>query len=224
MQYSQIKNPVVIVNFKTYLEATGEKAFALAKIMDEVMKETGVTMVAASQFFDVREISSSFDLPVFVQHIDGVNPGSNTGHILAEAVKDAGASGTLINHSENRIGEDAIRASIEACKRVGLISILCVEDVSEAEKYSDFGADYIAIEPPELIGGDVSISSANPSLISDSVEVVGAGRLLAGAGVKDGSDVAIAKELGASGILVASGVCKVEDPRSVLLDFARNLE
>jgi triosephosphate isomerase len=43
--------------------------------------------------------------------------------------------------------------------------------------------------------------------------------VLCGAGVKNGEDVRKAKELGAKGILVASGVVKAENPEEAIRDL-----
>ena len=81
----------------------------------------------------------------------------------------------------------------------------------------------VAVEPPELIGGDVSVTSVDPRIVSDTVEVVNSINpevtTLCGAGVKNGMDVAKAIELGTSGVLLASGVTKAQDPESVLRDL-----
>ena len=218
-----VRTPLVVVNFKTYLEATGLNALNVAKIMEEVTAETGVLMVPAVQLSDLRMVAESVTIPVFAQHVDGVDPGSNTGKVLAEAVVEAGGVGTLLNHSENRLSRDEIEKSIKACDRVNLTTILCAETADEGADLDSLNPDFIAVEPPELIGGDISVTTANPSLISESVSKIGEGRVLVGAGVKTGEDVKAGKDLGAVGVLVASGVCKAEDVKSVLMDFAQNL-
>jgi len=80
--------------------------------------------------------------------------------------------------------------------------------------------DYIAIEPPELIGGEISVSKARPEVISDTVKLVKKANpdvgVLCGAGVQDGGDVRKAAELGSSGILVASAVVKSPEPGKVI--------
>ncbi len=48
-------------------------------------------------------------------------------------------------------------------------------------------------------------------------------RVLCGAGVKTGKDVAAALSLGAEGVLLASGVVKAKDPYSVLRDLVSGL-
>ena len=95
--------PIIIINFKTYSEATGKKAVDLSKIAEKVSTETGVNIGLAPQFVDISSIAKTVSNPVFAQHIDPITPGSSTGHILLEAVKEAGAVGSLINHSERRL-------------------------------------------------------------------------------------------------------------------------
>jgi len=85
----------------------------------------------------------------------------------------------------------------------------------------------IAVEPPELIGGDISVTSADPTIVSNTVSLVNSVNpqvvTLCGAGVKNGQDVSTAIELGTSGVLLASGVTKAEDPLSVLRDLVSSL-
>ena len=221
MQASKLVIPFVLVNFKTYLESTGENALMLGRVVEEVSKKSGVSMGIAVQAVDVRLCASELSIPVFAQHVDAVGTGSNTGAVLAEALVQAGAVGTLINHSEKRVGD--VGACVQVAKRAGLMVMICAEDDVEAESFLNFSPDFIAVEPPELIGGDVSVSNAKPELISAAVEKLGSEKTVVGAGVKNGEDIKKARELGASGFLVASGVCKAEDPKQVLFDLVESL-
>ena len=211
---------LILVNFKTYEQGTGKSAMELAKVCAEVHAGGKVDVGAAVQAVDLGSVSG-LELPVWGQHVDPVVYGSHTGHVLPEAVKGYGAVGTLLNHSEHRVSEEVIKKTIARCKEAGLKVILCVETPSEAAKFGLLGPDMIAIEPPELIGGDVSVSTAKPELISDTVKALKGTDIpvLCGAGVKNGADVAKAKELGAVGILLASGVVKNEDPGKVLKEM-----
>src|SRR5207249_12215283 len=106
---------LLVVNFKTYIEATGKRAIKLAKIAEEVSRETGVTIIVSPQFTDIEPVSRTVDIPVFVQHIDSVIPGAHTGHVLADAVKSAGADGSMVNHSEKRISTSEIASTVKVC-------------------------------------------------------------------------------------------------------------
>jgi len=161
-------------------------------------------------------------IPVFAQHIDAVRFGANTGYVLPEAVKEAGAYGTLLNHSERQISMDLLKASIEAAQAVGLMVVACAQDHDEAAQVLCMRPEWVAVEPLDLIGGDVSVSTSKPELIRATVELHGGNSTtLVGAGVKNADDVRIALELGACGVLLASGVIKADDPEAVLRDLAQ---
>jgi triosephosphate isomerase len=212
------------VNFKTYLEATGKRAVELARIAEEISKDTGVTIIVAPQFTDIEPVSRMVDIPVFSQHIDSVKPGAHTGHVLAEAVKSAGAEGSLLNHSERRIVPSEISESVKLCVDADLQSLVCADTTKAGVDIARMMPDMIAIEPPELIGTGISVSKARPELITESVREIRKAnrnvRVLCGAGVTTAEDVSKALDLGSGGVLVASGVVKNKDPRAVLQDMA----
>src|SRR5437660_11206971 len=96
------------------MEATGKRAIELAKVAEDVSRETGVTIIVAPQFTDIEPVSKTVDIPVFSQHLDSIKPGAHTGHVLAEAVKSAGAEGTLLHHSERRRNTCELGDSLKA--------------------------------------------------------------------------------------------------------------
>lgn len=219
-----IKTPVIIVNVKTYAEATGEEARKLAVLMDEVSKETGVSMVIAVQSTDISLCAREVSIPVFAEHIDAITPGSHTGWILPQAVKEAGATGTLINHSEHRLKLADIESCISIAKKLSLSQVVCTNNVATSKAAAALSPEFVAVEPPELIGGDISVTTADPDIVRRSVEEVkkinDKVEVLCGAGVKRGEDVGKALELGADGVLLASGVVKADDKKEVLMDLA----
>ncbi|MFC1655923.1 triose-phosphate isomerase [Patescibacteria group bacterium] len=216
--------PTIIVNFKTYESATGDKALKLAKIHEKVAQETGLSFAVCVQPADVYRVSQEVSIPVFAQHIDPVVYGSNTGYVMPESMKEAGAFGTLLNHAERQIDEETLKKSIQRAKEVGLYTVVCANTPEMGAQIAQYDPDLIAVEPPELIGGNISVSNAQPEVITESVELIGDGKVLVGAGVKTGEDTKKAIELGASGVLLASGVTKADDPYAVLLDLAKGLQ
>ncbi|MGE5555105.1 MAG: triose-phosphate isomerase [Methanocella sp.] len=215
---------MIIVNFKTYLESTGKNAVSLAKQAEKAAKETGACIVVAPQAVDLKLVAESVEIPVFAQHIDPVKPGSNTGHILADAVKEAGAVGTLINHSERQLRLIDIDATIALCREKGLTSCVCANNPSVSAAVAAMNPDITSMEPPELIGSGISVSKAKPEIVSDTVKLVQRVNpqmpILCGAGISTAEDVSKALELGTRGVLVASGIVKAKDPYSVLRAFA----
>jgi triosephosphate isomerase len=215
--------PLIIINFKVYNEGFGSNAHRIAAAAEEVSGESGVVIGIAPNFMEIHPMSNHFRIPVYAQHVDGAAPGAHTGHVLAGAVRHAGAFGTLINHSERRLTLADIQASVEAAKVAHLETVVCTNNAPVSAAAAALSPDYIAIEPPELIGSGVSVSKADPGIIERSVEAVHAVnpdvKVLTGAGISTGECVKIALELGTSGVLLASGVVKAEDPVAVLRDL-----
>ena len=219
-----LQTPMVIVNFKTYLESTGKKAIELAKQAERASKETGACIIVAPQFVDLAKIAEEVEIPVFAQHVDPIKPGNSTGHILVESVKEAGAVGTLINHSERQLRLIDIDAIIALTKEKNLISCVCANNPSVSAAIAAMHPDITSVEPPELIGSGISVSKAKPEIITDTVKLVqkvdAKMTILCGAGISTAEDVSIALKLGTKGVLVASGIVKAKDPYSVLRAFA----
>ncbi len=220
---AKLQTPMIIVNFKTYLEATGQKAVELAKQAEKASKETGVYIAVAPQFTDLKAVAEAVTIPVYAQHIDPIKPGSHTGHILAEAIKQAGAVGTLINHSERQIKLADIDALIKLCNEQSLISCVCTSNPPISAAVAYLNPDIISIEPPELIGTGIAVSKAQPEAVTNTMKLVRKVNddaiVLCGAGISHGEDVATALRLGTYGVLVASGIVKAKNPYTILREF-----
>jgi triosephosphate isomerase len=215
-----INPPVIVVNFKSYENATGKRALELAKIHEKVARETGVSIAIAVQALDLRVISEAVQIPVLAQHFDPVELGAYTGHLSPHALKEAKAFGSLLNHAEKKLPLDVLEKSIEMARNLDFFTLVCADTAYAGKALSEFDPDLIAVEPPELIGGDISVATANPQLISDAVSMIGKGKVLIGAGIKTKEDVRRSLELGASGVLLASGVTKSLDPEKTLFELA----
>ncbi len=218
-----MKLPIIVTNFKTYESATGERALSLAQIHEKIAQKFGINLVVAVQATDIYRIAQEVSIPVFAQHVDDISFGAHTGYLLSEAVRKAGASGTLINHSEHRVDFSKISSIIRRAQEAGLFTIVCAETPQECAEICQFKPDLVAFEPPELIGGDISVSTAKPDIVADAVSLCHPSKVLVGAGVKNGHDLRIALELGACGVLLASGVTKAQNPEAVLKDLASNM-
>lgn len=219
-----VRTPLIIVNFKTYAEATGMKAVELAKQAEIVSQETRTQIVVAPQHADIAAVAHAVTIPVFAQHIDPIKPGGYTGHVLAESVKAAGAVGTLINHSERQLTLSDIDAVIQLAREKELISCVCTSNPSVSGAAAYLNPDIISIEPPELIGTGVAVSKAKPEVVTETIQLVRKVNskmvILCGAGISRGEDVAVALKLETQGILAASAIVKAKDPYTVLREFA----
>jgi triosephosphate isomerase len=220
----KLKVPVIIVNYKTYSEATGKRAVALSKTAEAVSLESGVNICVAPQAADIASVCDAVSIPVFAQHIDPIVPGSSTGHILLESVKEAGAAGTLINHAEKQLKLRDIEAIVARTREAGMVSVVCTSNAAVSEAAAALKPDIISLEPPELIGTGIPVSKTKPDAVTQMVALVKHVNpcvvTLCGAGITKGEDVAAALKLGTMGVLVASGVVKAKDPRKVLMEFS----
>lgn len=222
-----MNTPIVILNYKTYLESSGENALELARALKSASEESGITMVAAPQAADIYRIQDQISLPIFAQHIDPITPGGHTGSNLIETLIEAGISGSLINHSENRMKLADIDEVIQLCKQNDIESCVCTNNIATSKAIATFSPDAVAVEPPELIGTGIPVSQAQPEVVEDSVKGVKSInkkiKVLCGAGISTGDDMKAAMDLGADGVLLASGIVKAENPKEDLLDLVSKL-
>ena len=219
--------PLIVVNFKTYATAMGQRAIDLAQAMERASKDH-VRMIAVVSAFDLHAVKQAApSLEVWSQHLDPVGQGSFTGWLQPENAIERGARGTIINHAEHKVDIEHVQQLMQQLPHE-FPMCACAADVHEAHQLAELGPTFIAVEPPELIGGDISVTTADPAIVSDTVNAVRAinpqVRVLCGAGVKDGKDVKTAVELGAHGVLLASGVTKASDVDAVLADLVAGLE
>lgn len=213
---------MLIINFKTYHESTGSNAVQLAKIIDKAAAHAPVSVLIAVQALDLALIAKSVkNVKVIAQHCDGVGYGAHTGHLLPEEVKAHGGVGTLINHSESPVPMSLLGKSIDLAQSVfPEYTIVCSPSYDKTiELDRNFDPHKIAYEPPELIGGDISVSTAKPEIIKKVVGISTERQILVGAGIKTVEDIRISLKLGAIGVLVASGVVRAEDPGKVVKEF-----
>ena len=208
---SERKGPLII-NFKNYREISGDKALALTRDAERVSEQTDTEIIISPPQVLLAWLIKNTKLSVIAQHVDVQQPGPSTGFSIPEIVKDVGGAGSLINHSEHPINQEIIRDLIPRLGSLGLLSIVCAKNLSELKDYSSMSPDYVAIEPPELIGTKKSIASEKPSLINDSFQhlklVASRSQLICGAGINSSEDIRIAMKLGSKGILAASSVIK----------------
>lgn len=213
----------LIINAKNYEQSIGKNSLKIVKILNELQKKVENTQIYfAASVCDINYIKSNIEnlgVKILAQDFDTSKYGSSTGQIHIKCLLDYGADGSLINHSERRLTLSEIKKNNEVLRNHGLISVICANNLEEAKAVKQLNSNFVAIEPPELIGGDVSVSKSNPKIIKDGVKICD--NLLVGAGVKNEMDVKIASQIGAKGILVASGICKSEDPKASTIDLLK---
>ncbi len=202
----------VLLNLKAYPCDPIE----IATMAADVAEETGVRIAVAPQTADLDPVAET-GVETWAQHVSGIEHGSHTGSTLAESLARAGATGALLNHSERRLRLAEIDAGIRAAERADLETIVCANNPRQIAAAASLDPDSVAVEPPELIGTGTPVSKADPDIVTDSVDAAGESvPVLCGAGISTGEDLVAASELGAAGVLLASGVAKADDPRAAL--------
>jgi triosephosphate isomerase len=221
-----LKEQLFIINCKNYEEIGGSKIIKFIKTIENITKKYPIKIVVAPPHHLLAKAANS-SIPIFAQHLDNVRLGSTTGFMVPDLVKKSMIAGSLINHSEHRISSKDITELVSRLKKLGMASVVCVKDVKEAKTYAKLNPDYIAIEPPELIGSGRAVSKERPELITKAVTAVKSAKnntkLLCGAGLVSGADVKKAIELGSNGILVASGIVKAKNWHKIIEEFAKEM-
>ncbi|WP_456468619.1 triose-phosphate isomerase [Archaeoglobus sp.] len=211
---------VVIINFKAYEEGFGKRAMELAKIAENVASRCDDYIGIAVSFLDLPVIAKEVSVDVYAQHVDAVEFGSHTGRINAEMIAEYGAKGSLINHSERRLRLADIEYNVSKLKDLGLTSVVCTNNVPTTAAAAALNPDFVAVEPPELIGSGIPVSKAEPEIVQNSVRAAKSVnqkvRVLCGAGITTHEDYVKALELGAEGVLLASGIVKAKDQKKAL--------
>lgn len=214
---------MIFVNFKTFEEGTGEKALALAKILEEVSKNFGIPIVAVPQASDIPRIAKEVSIEVWAQHIDPIDYSAHTGWVLPEDLVTSGAKGTFLNHSEHKFANfEELSKAVTRAKEVGLATLVFASDLEELKKVLELKPNFVAYEPPELIGSkEKSVASERPEVISQAVDIARPYGipLIVGAGVHLRADVEKSVELGAAGVAVATDIVKAENPEKEVEDL-----
>jgi len=219
--------PILAINFKAYPTAFGSKGLSIAKAANKVFKEFGgnVEIIVAPPATEIRRFKDEVEVKVFAQHADPYDLGARTGWLPLEIIKDAGADGVIVNHSEHRLRLDEINLLVRKAKKLGLTTLVCADVPETGAAVAVLRPDMIAVEPPELIGTGIAVSKAKPEVVTNSVSLIRKVNsdviILTGAGISSSDDVAAAIRLGTAGVLVASAIMKAKDPEKVIRDMAQ---
>jgi triosephosphate isomerase len=212
---------MLFINFKTYQSGTGEEGLRMAKVVENVSRETGIEMAVVVQVADVLRVAKEVLVPVWAQHVDGIEYGAHTGWVLPEAVKANGAIGVMLNHSERKLVIEDIERAMSRAREVSFKTLVCAATPGEVERVMELDPDFVAYEPPEFIGSrDKSVSSEKSETVREVIKLAGQERILIGAGIHSADDIRVGLELGAFGFLVATDIMKAENPEEELKELA----
>ena len=211
---------MLLINFKTYKESTGARAVTLANNVFELSKEYGIPVVVCPNMLDLKDIARIYPGGVWAQHVDHEERGRATGWVPMELVKESGATGLVINHSEHKLSHEELGKVVEKARVFDLKTLIFTDSLEESVRVSAFTPDWIGYEPPELVASkDTSVARSKPEIIEKVVQAVPNIPILVGAGVKDGEDVRVSLKLGARGIGVASGVVLASDQKAAIREL-----
>ena len=217
-----MRTPLFIVSTKAYL--WGNRSLELARIADKIAKEYDVCFIYVPQLVDLRLIAEEVEIPVYSPNLDPIKPGRGHGHDLAEALKEAGASGVMINHSERPKTLSEIEECLKRAREVGLNTIVCCDSPRAAEAMTSLEPDAILPEPPKLIGTMKPVSLEMKDFIVESIKAVKERNekilVIVGAGISCARDVAEALKLGADGTGASRAICESSNPEKLLREIA----
>lgn len=210
---------MIFLSLKTYKESTGEAAIRLLSCVKKVSKETGVKIIPAVQPTDIYRVKKELRIEVWAQHMDPIEPGKNMGWLSPYALKEAGASGLVINHSEHKMDNAHVKKILDKAKEYGLKSVICGFDVEMVKTFDSWGPDFISYEREDMIGTGISMLTKEKENIKYLVSVL-KNPLIIGAGISTGEDIRQAIKLGAKGAILASGFVLAKDPEAKLRELA----
>lgn len=218
---------MIFVNFKTYKEATGVRAIELVRILSLCQAETKIPIIPVVQIADIRSSMIATNYNIWTQHVDGVGQGQTTGWVTPEAVAEAGAVGTFLNHSEHKLSDKELKDVFGRASSIALDTLVFASDLKELEKVVGLKSTYVAYEPPELIASkETSVAKAKPEIIKKAYGIAKKAGvpLIVGAGIKDAEDVKTSLKLGAIGVAVSSAVVLAKDPKKMILELAKGFK
>lgn len=218
---------MLFINFKSYKEATGIKAVELVRTLSLCQAETKIPIIPAVQTADIRSSMIATNYNIWAQHVDGVGQGQTTGWATPEAVAEAGAVGTFLNHSEHKLSDKELKDVFGRASSIALDTLVFASDLKELEKIVKLKPTYVAYEPPELIASkETSVAKSKPDQIKKAVGIAKKAGvpLIVGAGVRGADDVRISLKLGAIGVVVSSAVVLAEDPKKVVLELVKGFK
>ncbi len=200
----------IFINFKAYPSGLG---LAQRELLDFLEQQPLTSPISPTSLHlivpatEILEIHQNYSLPVWAQHCDPVKTTRATGWVSAEMLKEAGAVGTLLNHSEHRLPPNVLKTTVGLCARHALQTIICCQTVEEGKTYAALRPTYLAFEPPELIASKTASVISNPTShtsLTSLISLVSPLPLVVGAGIRTRKDIKEASKLGAAGVLLSS--------------------
>jgi len=214
---------MIFLSLKTYKESTGEAAIKLLSCVKKINEETKVTIIPAVQPTDIYRVKKELGIEVWAQHIDPIEPGKSMGWLSPYSLKEAGATGVVINHSEHKVSDEIVKQTLEKAKQYNLKTVLIGNSVDMILKFASWQPDYLSYEREDMVGGGVSMLTQETENVKQLVKELKI-PLMIGAGISTGEDIKSALALGAKGAILASAFVLASDPEAKLRELAKGFK
>jgi triosephosphate isomerase len=222
-----VPRSTLIINFKNYREILGDRSIELAREAERIAQNTGLEIIVSPPLPMISSVVKAVSIPVFSQRVDEGEEGRSTGAIIPESVSGAGCRGSILNHSECRVNLEVISRLLPRMRSLKLEACVCAKTAEEVAEIAVLAPEYLAIEPPKLIGTGISVSKARPELVAASIDKARSagfgGKILCGAGIVTASDASAARRLGVQGVLVASSIVRAQSWRQKIQELSEAL-
>ena len=219
-----LQTPYFEIGPKCYL--CGEEALKLALRADALAAELEIGIIFTPQAVDIAPIAkATHHIKIFAQHMDALRPGRGMGSTLPEALKSAGAHGTFLNHAERKLSLPEIAAAIDRAREVGLLSLVCVDNIEQALCVSEFRPNLLLLESEAQIGrsdasadiGHILRAKEQLSGIDPTISV------MFSSGIHTEADIAAVIRAGAEGTGCTSAIMCADDPAAKMESMLRTL-
>ncbi|MBY4797757.1 triose-phosphate isomerase [Collinsella sp. AGMB00827] len=216
MEKAKLRAPFFVVNPKSYLY--GEELLRLARKADELAAAYDFDVLFTAQLIDLpRVIDACPHLIPCAQFMESLKPGRGMGHVLPEALAEAGVRATFLNHAENPSGVHELAAVIERANEVGILTVVCADSVEEGRWIAGLKPDVMVCELTGLIGTGTTADEAYMRSSTKAVKAISpTTQVLQAAGISSGEDVYNAIKFGADGTGGTSGIVAAPDPFAAL--------
>ena len=199
---------LIVVNFKNHKK--GKKVLELTKLIEKYNQRA----IIGVPFKNISEVSKKTKLKVYSQYLNN--------KFDAKKLKELGAKGTFLNHSDYKLNFDKLKQQVREANFRGLSIIIFASNLSEAKKIiinkSLISKVYaIAFEDPKLIGTEKSITKYKANDVIKFSKLFKNSKVipLCGAGISTIEDIKEAKKLGCKGVAIASAITKEKNKNKI---------
>lgn len=153
--------------------------------------------------------------------MESLKPGRGMGHLLPEALYEAGARATFLNHAENPMTMAELAKTIARARELGIETIACADSLAEGTAIAAFHPDILLCEPTDLIGtGRTADDSYTTSIVAKIRSIDPTIAVMIASGITTADDVYRVVRLGADGSGATSGILNAPNPAERIMEMA----